>query len=278
MNKFIIGVFLLILPHVVQGQVSPEIEYLLSKRMLEQSRIGNPSFINKMQLTDGHFIVLADKTRFYFFGYGGAYSKEIRNSEIESFCLKGKILFYLNHNTIYGLDLLNNKESVLFELPFKAKGVWSGENLLYTEKIEHDNNILVAIDPSKKICVELFRSDSEIKDVIEYGNIIYVLTDARLTMVSLQDKKYVEIPLSENKPEKLHSLTIDKENNAMYVSSESGVFRIYDNSFQKVCNDTGLLCYETNGLLVYNNNIPYIIKINQNILYPQKTEVIIELK
>lgn len=279
MNKYILCVIFTILMHlIVKGQDSPNIEYLLSKKMLEESKIGSVTFLNEMLLTNGHFIVLADNNRFYFLGYGGAYSKEVYNSQIKSFCMIDNQLFYTNGNEIYALDLLKKKESKVFKLPFNTERIWAGKNLLYAVNKEEDKYLVYAIDKRKKICVELFSTKSEIKDVDEYGRLIYVLTDSGLTMISLQHKKYLDIPLSAKKPEKMYSLAIDENNEAMYVSSETGIYRIYDNTFQKVCNDTGILCYDLNGLFVFNNSVPYIFKLNQDILYPQQTEVIIEIK
>lgn len=279
MNKYILCVIFTILMHlIVKGQDSPNIEYLLSKKMLEESKIGSVTFLNEMLLTNGHFIVLANEKRFYFLGYGGAYSKDVQNSQIKSFCMIGNQLFFTNGNEIYDVDLLNKKESRVFKLPFYTDKIWSGKNLLYTVNKDKDKHSMYAIDKRKKICIELFSTNSEIKDIVEYGSLIYVLTDSGLTMLSLQDEKYLDIPLSTKKPEKMYSLAIDELNDAMYVSSESGIFRIYDNTFQKVCNDTGILCYDVNGLFVFNNSVPYIFKLNQDVLYPQQTEVIIDIK
>lgn len=90
-------------------------------------------------------------------------------------------------------------------------------------------------------------------------------------------QEYLDMPFQSKVMGTLMSMTIDIEAKAIYFSSDNGIYQLYDGKMQKICSDKGFLFYDSEGLVVYNTSVPYVIRLRNELLYPQK-EVIIDLE
>ena len=252
------------------------IDVFLSKEIMEAREMKNIKLVNSIGITDAQGLIVASPNFIYRIGYYAYQTRKVKNKTIESFCVVGSDVYYASKSKLYKIDT-DNVETEVMPLPFSPKVLWAGQELIYAAKSIGKENRLYVFSPDQKKNKSIFTTESKILCVDELGAIICVLTDKSLVMINPDKKQYLENPINTMNMGELKSMAIDKRKGVFYFSSTQGIFRIYNESIQKVCDITGILCYDLDGMMVFNAEEPYIIRLRNNLLYPPAKGVPIEL-
>lgn len=252
---------------------------LLSRQILKAAHIGQISLIDNICVTESRRIMLASKDSLYLIGYGGYVSYRPKEGNISLFTTSGNNAYYLNNRKLINLSSQNGEKTVM-TLSFSPKKVWAGREVVYASSIEKGKYGLWAVFPSNRLQKKLHLLNDQPVSVFEHGGIIYVVTSKELLLMVIGANQYATIPFPQKLFSQVYSAAIDHQRETLYLSSDKGLFRFYEKEFQKVSNDNGTLCYDQDGLLLFNDKEPSIMRIRNNFLYPEKEvkEVIIELK
>lgn len=280
MSKFIFGVCVMFAVSTADlcAQRDIYVDWILSDNMIENSSISKHPLLDDIGITPGQFLVLAQKHAFFFVGYGGAMSMDMPNKDISTFCVVGNEIYFANGQNLCCVNLLKAKTINEFKLHFTPLRMWGGTNLVYASEYRDNKYLLYAIQYEKKICFEIVGLDSPIVSVAEYDDALYVITTKKLYSISLKGQKCLEMPVKIPKEEVLMSLTFDVDKSTLYLSSNKGIYRVFNKQFQKVCDDTGIIRYDGEGLVVFNSQLPCIFRLRDDILYPKPNEIRIEIK
>ena len=281
MKRITIFLWLLVVSITLTGQERNIVLFdnLLSRQILEAAHTKQIAFIDNICVTDSRRIMLASKDSLYLFGYGGYVSYKPKTGNVSLFTTSGDNAYYLNNRKLIELSPQNG-EKMIMTLSTSPKKIWGGKDVVYVSSIEKGKYGLWAIFPSSRIQKKLLLLSNQPVNVFEHSGIIYVVTSKELLMMVVDANQYATVPFPQNLFSQVYSAAIDHQREALYLSSNKGLFRFYEKKFQKVSNDNGTLCYDQDGLLLYNNKEPSVMRIRNSFLYPKKDtkEVIIELR
>lgn len=254
-------------------------DILLSGQMIKAGHIKHIDFIDNVCVTGSRHIILASKDSLYLVGYGGYVSYKPKAGNVSLFTTLGDNAYYLNNRKLIELTSQNGEKTVM-TLNSSPKKVWAGKDVIYASNIAKGKYDLWAIFPSNQVQKKILSLNNQPVGVFEHGGVIYVITTKELLLLVVGAGKYATIPFPQKIISQVNSAAIDYQRDALYLSCDEGLFRFYENEFQKVSNDKGILCYDKDGLLVFDVSQTSIIRIRNNFLYPEKErkEVIIELK
>lgn len=280
-RKIIIVCVLLdiLLPLFGKGDNTAYFDILLSRQMIEAAHIKHIDFLDNICVTDSRRIMLASKDSLYLIGYGGYVSYKPKSGNISLFTMTGDNVYYLNNRKLIELASPNGEKTVM-TLSFSPKKVWAGKDVIYASNFEKGKYGLWAIFPSDRVQKKILPLNHPPIGVFEHGGVIYVITTKELLLLVVGTNKYATISFPQEIFSQVNSAAIDHQREALYLSSDKGLFRFYENEFQKVSNDKGNLYYDQDGLLIFDVSQTSIIRIRNNFLYQKKErkEVIIELQ
>lgn len=254
-------------------------DILLSGQMMKAGHIKHIDFIDNVCVTGSRHIILASKDSLYLVGYGGYVSYKPKAGNVSLFTTLGDNAYYLNNRKLIELTSQNGEKTVM-TLSISPRKVWAGKDVIYVSSFEKGKYGLWAIFPSNQVQKKILSLNHQPVSVFEHRGVIYVITTKELLLLIIGADKYATIPFPKTLFSQVNSAAIDHQREALYLSCENGLFRFYENEFQKVSNDTGSLCYDQDGLLIFDVSKSSIIRIRNNFLYPEKEkkEVIIELR
>lgn len=281
-NLFLIMTLAAILSPGVTAQELSDIEgasldVFLSKEIMEVREMKNIKLVNSIGITDAQGLIVASPNFIYRIGYYAYQTRKVKDKTIESFCVIGSDVYYVSKSTLYKVDT-DNVETKVMALPFSPKALWAGQEYFYAAKSIGKECRLYAFSPDEKKYKAIYTTESRILCVDELGAIICVLTEKSLVMINPDKKQYWETPINTKNMGELKSMAIDKQKGVFYFSSTNGIFRIYNESIQKVSDITGILCYDLDGMIVFNAEVPYVIRMRNGLLYPPVKGVPIEIK
>lgn len=252
------------------AQSSDTLDYkadiFLSKDLAEQIGLTEHKLIPDISVSRSRTLVLATENAFVGIGYGDAAAMNVGDKRISTFCTVGDTIYFVNEQTIYLVDTLGNIK-LLTELPFKPIRLWSGEKDIYTAGREGAMNNVYAVSTGKGRLTKFYSTEEPVVGIDEIGYLIYVLTDQNLTVVNIPKRKYAKVPLNRILLGDPRSLAIDRMRGAIYISSDKGVFRAYDGGLEKVCGGKGVVCYDEDGLLIFDSEAPGVIRLRNSILW-----------
>lgn len=256
---------------------SKSIDVFLSKEIMELRGWSNVKLVNGIGITDAQGLIVASPNCLYRIGYFAYQTRMIKDKKIESFCVVGSDAYYSSKSTLYKIDT-NNVESQVMQLPFSPQALWAGQEMIYSAKSIGKENRLYVFSPELKKSKTIYTSDSKILYVDELGPIICVLTEKSLVMINTEKKQYIENPINTKNMGAVKSMTIDKRKGVFYFSTTQGIYRTFEGAMQKVCDMKGLLCYDRDGIIVFNADESYVIRLRNSLLYPPEKGVLIEIK
>lgn len=278
-NYFVI--ILLLHSLFIYSQISSErkktIDIFLSDEIIEKTNMRNVSFINNMCITKNRYILLSSKDSLYFVGYGGYNTYKPHAKSITTFCILDSNIYYAEQDKIFQVNS-EKGESLVLKMSFAPLNLWGGEKLIYASFIERSKNILYAIYPEEKRVKQLLYLNNKIVSVVEYYSYIYIFTTKEMIIINSKNGSYITILLPQEIGKEIYSAAIDKKNGGIFISCTNGLYRFYKQEFHKLSSDKGILCYDKDGLILFNSSQHFLLRLRNNIIYPQLKKVIIEIK
>ena len=250
---------------------SPRIDVFISPSVIKKTDFANSRFLQEIAITANQNLILASDSVFYNIGYGEYVACKFADRRISTFCAIGNDIYFADKYTIYRISENGDVEKCI-DLSFVPNKLWSGKNALYAMCKDNgkEEYVVYALFPMNQKCLKVHTMSSPVVGIAELGQLLYVMSETNLQAISIKKQQYVDMPLKNKTLGKLLSMTINPITGAIFISSENGVYQMYNKNFQKICSDTGFLCYDTDGLVIYNLKVPYVIRLRNELLYPQK--------
>lgn len=282
MLKIVLLLSLLLAGPIAKAQVNDSvnigIDVLVSKDIVKGTELAKSTLINDVDVSTSQSLVLASNDCFFCIGYGDYYARRVSGKKISTFCVIDNDVYYCDKSTLYKIGT-DNKESKVMRFSFVPRKIWSGKQVIYAvSKKGKKEEQIYAVFPEQKEAIPFYSSSSSIVGIDEYGPFLIVLTEKAFVMIDVRAKEYEEFPVNIEETGKLLSLAVDQSTGSVYISSVNGIYRVFEEQFQKICSDVGILCYDIDGMLIFNNKDPFIIRLRHNLLYPIPDGVIIEIK
>jgi hypothetical protein len=262
---------------LAQNDSTAKVDVFLSKSIVKQTELKGAKLLSDIDVSSNQNLVLSSSNCFYCIGYGEYASRKMSGKKISTFCVLDNDVYFADKSNLYKIGT-DNQESRVICLSFVPRKIWSGKQVIYAVCRKGKSDNLYAIFPEQRKTVQFYSSSSLIVGVDEFGPLVCILTENNLVIVNVKDQEYTVIPVNVKETGKLISLAIDQTNGDIYLSSANGVYRAFEEQFQKVCRDVGILCYSIDGMLIFNNKDPFVIRLRNNLLYPVPKGVIIEIK
>lgn len=260
-----------------QADSTIKVDAFLTKSIAKRTAMKSAKLLSDIAVSENQNLLLSSNNCFFCVGYGTYVSRKVTGKKIATFCILGNDVYFTNKSNLYKIGTDNNERRIM-RLSFTPKKIWSGNHVIYASVQKGNGDRLYAIFPEKNKPIDFISTSSPIISVDEYGPIVFILTKRSLIMAFVEKATYTEVPINTESLGDLISLAIDKDNGTVYISSSNGVFLMNDGLFQKVCNDIGILCYDKDGMLIFNNKTPFVIRLRNNYLYPSPNGVVIEIK
>lgn len=256
-----------------------KIDVFLSKSIVQNTKLQNVLFLNDIALTDNRNLYLASNNCFYRIGFGLFDEHIIKGKKITTFCSVGNNIFFADKKTLYIIDS-NGKESVYVTLPQTPQKIWAGSSTIYWLTKQKNNTYkLYGLLINTKKNIEIWSSKRPVLDVAEFSGTITLLSDNKLYIIDINQKKQLELPLKQELLGKASNIAADNANGSIFISSATGTYMISQKKITKICKDSGLLCYDNDGLIIFTPNDKSLIRLRNEIIYtPEKSKgVIIEI-
>lgn len=256
-----------------------KIDILLSKNIIKNTELEKVKFINDMSVSETQTLVLASSKCFYSIGYGRYSVHPVNGKSISSFCIIDNDVYFSDRSILYKIGS-DNKETLFKRLPFSPLHLWAGDRTIYAVSKSGKTYRLYAIFPEKKIHMEFYTTTKNIIGVAEYGPLIFILTPESLITINIKEKTFSEYSINLKTIGRAKSMAVDKGSGDLYISSNMGVFRSHQGELQKVCADKGVLCYDIDGMLIFDNKAPFLFRLRNNLLYskPIPKGVVIDIR
>lgn len=260
---------------VAQDINSPSVmmDGMMNLRMLRQAKMGNLVFLDNVCRTDGGFFILSTADQAYLLGLGGigAISQK-DDKKINSFTLVDGILFAIRGRELCYLDTTDRFVSYK-KLPHLNMKIYNGTNGIYlTGRVKsRKGESIYAIRKSDDAFIRLIDVPTTISAVTEFGPYIIFATANSIYGLDTSSKKVFKIIELPNKREYIISLIYDKINDYIYFSSKKGIYRIEENGINCLNNNAGgVLCYDPDGLVVFNVGQKEMYRLRNSILLQKK--------
>lgn len=275
--SFLIIIFLYSLSIYSQNHSERSIDLLLSDTILKKTNMRNVSLIDNMCITGSRYILLSNKDSLYFLGYGGYLSYKPKGGKISAFCVSDNNIYYTAHNHVYQINSQKGEE-LITHLPFTPLNMWGGQNIIYVSTLEKNKFFLYAIHPINGKVKQLFHVNNKIVSVLEYYTHIYVFTSKGLIMVDSENGFYTKIPFPKDTVKEINSASINKDNGSIFISCTDGVYMFYQQKLHKLCSEKGTLCFDKDGIVLFNAPNHFLIRLRNNLIYQYPKEIIIDIK
>jgi hypothetical protein len=260
------------------------IDVFLSENMLKSINL-NVVFNNSIDYTAGKLLLLSSSNQFYALGINGVFPVlEKTKNKIDAFSIAttDSILLIVSNKTLYHTDS-EGKMVKITDLPTAKMGIASSEDDIYLfEQTEIKNKKEYSLFSLSRelVLTKLISVETPVNSVYFYPTISpIVFFTSRNTIYYLVEEgdsvkskdKYAEIFTLSGNNNKIISLAGDIENQALYFSTSDTVYRIKDNQLDYICVEFGgILRYDGEGLLIFNPKESLIVRLRNNLLYPQE--------
>lgn len=279
-GKSLLGVLLMLCVCVnaqEQYDDGSNFDVVVSKDVIKGTALAKTTLLGDIASSSSQGVMLASSNSFFRVGNGKSSPRKVSGKKIVSFCIVDNNIYFTDKSNLYKIGT-DNKETKVMQLPVAPRKIWSGKKVVYAVCRKGKTDNLYTIFPEQKKNILLFSTQSSILGVDELGSLIAVMTDNSLVMIDVKDKGFMTIPVNVEGIGQLLSLAVDKATGGIYLSASNGIYRLYDEHLQKISNDIGVLCYDKDRMLVFNNKEPYVIRLRNSFLYPKPQGVVIEIK
>lgn len=259
---------------VAQGINSPSVmmDVMMNVRMLRQAKKVNLVFLDNVCRTDNGLYILSTADQAYLLGVGGigAISQK-DNKKINSFALVDGLLYSVRGRELCYLDTMARFVTYK-KLPHYNMKIYNGTNGIYltgSTKTRRGESIYV-IRKSDDAFIRLIDVPTSVSAVTEYGPLIIFATMNSIYGLDTSSKKVFKMVELPNKKEHIMSLIYDKLNDYIYFSSKKGIYRIDEKGINCLNNTVGgVLCYDPDGLVVFNVEKKEMYRLRNSILLPK---------
>lgn len=252
-----------------------KIDVFLDPTIIKSTELENVSFQNHIGISANQNLIIASNDAFYRIGYGD-YAIYKTSKEISSFCFVENEFYYSNNNALYKITERGEEKKVT-DLDFSVKQLWSGNDVIYAVSLVNADNIIYAISPKTGKWVKVHTIQHPILGISQLGTVLFVLHESGLQSLFVKEKRVIDVPFKTDKIGKIVSMAIDKRKGSIFVASENGVYRFYKKKLELIYNGTGFLCDDLDGLLIFNPKVPLLLRLRNEILYPNDS-ITIEIK
>ena len=236
-------------------------EILLNSKMIKDAHL-DVKFIQSIEIASNKLVMLSSTNQFYILGWGGILAAGPKNTgAISSFTYSpdGYLMIVRNNELCY-VDSAGNLAK-LYSLPDQKMGIASGDSVMYA--YDRNNNsqksALYVISKGGKY-KELFVVPFPIRSVAEMNNSILFATENNMfgfNQLNNELKALISLP----KDKIIESITVSP-GNMIYFSTNDAIYALKDTSLVIISNKIGgVLKYYIDGLLVFNPEKKYLIRI-----------------
>jgi hypothetical protein len=236
-------------------------EVLLTPAMAAKVDFGT-KFINSLDITAGELVLLSTSDQFYILGWGGIerVGKKVMG-EISSFAYTADSLLMTIRDNELCLFNKSGDLSKLYTLPANGMGISKGRSGMYI----YDRDITKAKHSVYLIAhggmySKLFDVPATVNSIAEIGNTILFtngntifsydpVTKERKAIVSLPEDKIIKSVITDPKGEKI------------FFATDSMIFTVTNSEIQLITDKMGGTLLYFNGLIVFNPELKYLIRI-----------------
>lgn len=265
-NKILFTFLLMILTHLLYGSSTSKdsliYEVLLSENMANNI-LPNEKFINSIDITSNHLILLSTNNQYYLLGWGGIIplGKKVTGRIGSYSYTSDSLLMTIRNNELCVFDLQGNL-SKLYTLPSTGMGISGGKYGMYVfdRNGEKQKQALFVLVKGGKYS-KLFEIPTPIQSVVEMNNSILFATQNTLFCYDLYSKGLKALVALSNGQE-IKSLAFDTSSSRIYFSTSSMIYAIKDSSAALVTDKFGgILRFFNDGLIVFNPEKKFLIRI-----------------
>jgi len=237
-------------------------EILLSSKLLNDIHL-DARFINSIDITSKHLILISTNDQFFLLGWGGVTPiGKKADGNISSFAYTpDSLLMAIINNDLCGMDSLGYL-SKLFKLPNEGMGISAGKYVMYVYDRNKDvkQHALYMIAKGGKYA-KLFDVPAPIQSAVEMNNSILFATENGVFNYNLKSKQLKALAaLPKNKG--IKSIAVDGSNNRIYFSTDSAVYALKDTSVVIITKKLGgTLRFFAGGLMVFNPEKKFLVRI-----------------
>lgn len=270
--KYTIILFLLFFGFLKTQSQQIELDVFLNEAVVKNT-LNNIKFINSIDYTPNGFLLLSSYNQFYMLGLENiptVFNKT--KTAIDAFTVtQNEALWVISGNDLCCIDSLGSLLT-LYKLPISKAGIVSAnsKNTAYIyDRIFQKGKVEYAIyQCSDKHYTRLSSTTAPILSAFEYKTSLLFSTGNKILCADSKTKTFFEL-FSLPQKENIISITGDTINHAIYFSTQDTVYRVQNGNPEYICMDFGgTLKYDGEGLLIFNPEKQLIIRLRNNILYP----------
>ncbi|MDD4661489.1 MAG: hypothetical protein PHF73_12665, partial [Massilibacteroides sp.] len=254
---------------------SLKMDIFLNESMLKEALI-NIKFVNSMDYSPTGFILLASSNQFYMLGIGGIhFTFKKTKMKIDDYTVtQDNALLVVSGNKLCNIDTLGSL-STIYDLPISNAGIISGNNndviYIYDRNFQKGKKeyALYKISDIEQH-TRLLSVPTPVTSVYEYKADLLLATNNKIICVDNNTKTFFDF-FSLPQKQDIISIAGDTINHALYFSTQDTIYRIQNGVLEYVCTEFGgTLMHDGDGLLVFNPEKKLIVRLRNNLLYPQK--------
>ena len=273
----ILSIFCFSMKGYAQDSKSIVVDVLLDSAFLKKLSVSE-KFINVVDYTADGFLLLSSPNQFYLLGIGDlipVFEKWTGEGIIESFAvttddslllISGKTLYkvYSEPSFIKVTDIPDNNMGITS----KHKDIYVFDRTLKSDKrdysiyqVSEDGGITPLVSMPAPI-LSVFEQPSRL--VFSVNNILFG--------IDVKTRILFQIFVLKGRDD-IISIVADTINHAFYFSTNNAIYRMKEGLFESISEDLGgILRYDGEGLLVFNPEKQFIIRLRNNLLYPTKDD------
>ncbi|MDR0874100.1 MAG: hypothetical protein LBN27_11645 [Prevotellaceae bacterium] len=240
-------------------------EILLNSKMLKPFE--EISFVSSMDITPDGFVLLSTDKQFYILGKGGMLPlSEKMQERINAFSITtDNVLMFACGKELCYLDSIG-KRSKLFDLPDNEMRLQAGADVLYLYGKDKDKYVIYVLMQGAKY-LTLLEYPAPITSVLELeGNVLFAAGN-KIILVDINGRKTDNLLILPNENDSIISMTNDFVHHTLYFSTNHSVYRVKGKTVECISEDVGgILKYDGEGLLIFNNEEKYLVRLRNKIL------------
>lgn len=248
---------------VSQQKDSLRYEILLNSSMLE-APLKTEHFINSFDISSDNYITLSTGNKIYLLGWGGMipFGNQL-DTTINAFSYTNDgLLMTIKNDELCYMNEDGNLEKII-QLPTEKMGIAAGKEVMYVfDQVQNNQKYkLYAYGKGGKY-KQLLVSPKPIKTVVEMKDSLYVVVGSGVFSFYPNEDK-LNLVVGFEKDNEIKSMTVDKENNILYISTQRGIYALKNESLVYVTNEfsNNLLKYYKGGLVVFDPETIDIMRI-----------------
>ena len=249
---------------VPSGSDSLHFEILLTNKMVKDAHLADAGFINSFSTTSSRGILLSTPHQFYVLGWGGMIRLGKRvPDEIRNFILTtDNQLLMIIHKDVCTFDSLNNLSRRIM-LPDEGMELMPGKGVIYAyDRMINQPKYAVYLIAKGGKYAKLFEITTPINSVVEMKNSLLFASGNGLLSFNFKSKEFKSV-FALSKGSEIISVTVNASENKIFFSTANAIYAIRDSDVFKITDKFGgIIRIFNNGLLVFNNEEKFLIRID----------------